>query len=361
MRVSYDWLKTMIDIPEDPKTLSDEYIRTGTEVEAIDTVGESFDHVVTAKVLTKTPHPDSDHMYVCSVDVGDKNLDADGNPAPLQIVCGAQNFEAGDHIVTAMIGAVLPGDVKIKKSKLRGVVSMGMNCSARELGLGGDHSGIMILPEDTPCGMPFAEYVGSSDTVLDCEITPNRPDCLSMIGMARETGAIFDRDFHVELPAIKVETGRATDDELSVEIADEGLCDRYVARIVRNVKVGPSPDWMVKRLNALGVRPHNNIVDYFFLQNNQESNLKERAQTLVKHPQYAVENASKEFRLNELEKDIITTHMFPVAPKIPRYLESWVVNLVDDAVAIAEVGYSARNKVTYALNFILIFVFANLR
>ena len=93
MRVSYDWLKTMIDIPEDPKTLSDEFIRTGTEVEAIDTVGESFDHVVTAKVLTKTPHPDSDHMYVCSVDVGDKNLDADGNPAPLQIVCGAQNFE----------------------------------------------------------------------------------------------------------------------------------------------------------------------------------------------------------------------------------------------------------------------------
>ena len=200
MRVSYDWLKTMIDIPEDPKTLSDEYIRTGTEVEAIDTVGESFDHVVTAKVLTKTPHPDSDHMYVCSVDVGDKNLDPDGNPAPLQIVCGAQNFEAGDHIVTAMIGAVLPGDVKIKKSKLRGVVSMGMNCSARELGLGGDHSGIMILPEDTPCGMPFAEYVGSSDTVLDCEITPNRPDCLSMIGMARETGAIFDRDSTLSCP-----------------------------------------------------------------------------------------------------------------------------------------------------------------
>lgn len=261
MRVSYDWLKTMIDIPEDPKTLSDEYIRTGTEVEAIDTVGESFDHVVTAKVLTKTPHPDSDHMYVCSVDVGDKNLDTDGNPAPLQIVCGAQNFEAGDHIVTAMIGAELPGGIKIKKSKLRGVASFGMNCSARELGIGGDHAGIMILPKDAPVGMPFGEYYGSSDTVLDCEITPNRPDCLSMIGMARETGAIFDRDYHVELPAIKSETGRATEDELSVEIADEGLCDRYVARIVRNVKVGPSPDWMVKRLNSLGIRPHNNIVD----------------------------------------------------------------------------------------------------
>ena len=261
MRVSYDWLKTMIDIPEDPKTLSDEYIRTGTEVEAIDTVGESFDHVVTAKVLTKTPHPDSDHMYVCKVSVGDKNVDTEGNPEPLQIVCGAQNFEAGDHIVTAMIGAELPGGIKIKKSKLRGVASFGMNCSARELGIGGDHAGIMILPKDAPVGMPFGEYYGSSDTVLDCEITPNRPDCLSMIGMARETGAIFGRDYHVELPAIKSETGRATADELSVEIADEGLCDRYVARIVRNVKVGPSPDWMVKRLNSLGIRPHNNIVD----------------------------------------------------------------------------------------------------
>lgn len=261
MRVSYDWLKTMIDVPESPKELSDEYIRTGTEVEAIDVVGESFDHVVTAQVLEKTPHPDSDHMYVCKVSVGDKNVDAEGSPEPLQIVCGAQNFEAGDHIVTAMIGAELPGGIKIKKSKLRGVASFGMNCSARELGIGGDHAGIMILPEDAPVGMPFGEYYGSSDTVLDCEITPNRPDCLSMIGMARETGAIFDRDYHVELPAIKAETGRATADEISVEIADEGLCDRYVARIVRNVKVGPSPDWMVKRLNSLGIRPHNNIVD----------------------------------------------------------------------------------------------------
>ena len=261
MRVSYDWLKTMIDVPESPKELSDEYIRTGTEVEAIDVVGESFDHVVTAQVLEKTPHPDSDHMYVCKVSVGDKNVDAEGNPEPLQIVCGAQNFEAGDHIVTAMIGAELPGGIKIKKSKLRGVASFGMNCSARELGIGGDHAGIMILPEDAPVGMPFGEYYGSSDTVLDCEITPNRPDCLSMIGMTRETGAIFDRDYHVELPAIKSETGRATADEISVEIADEGLCDRYVARIVRNVKVGPSPDWMVKRLSGLGIRPHNNIVD----------------------------------------------------------------------------------------------------
>ena len=261
MRVSYDWLKTMIELPEDPRELAAEYIRTGTEVEAVETVGEAFDHVVTAQVLTKEPHPDSDHMYVCQVDVGRFNLNDAGEPEPLQIVCGAQNFKAGDHIVTALIGAELPGDVKIKKSKLRGVVSYGMNCSARELGLSSDHSGIMILPEDAPVGVPFADYQSTADTVLDCEITPNRPDCLSMVGMARETGAVLDRDFHVEYPAIKAEVGRPCDDELSVAFADDELCDRYVARIVRNVKVGPSPDWMVQRLNALGIRPHNNVVD----------------------------------------------------------------------------------------------------
>lgn len=261
MRVSYNWLQELIEVPESPEELSREFIRTGTEVEAIDTVGDSFDHVVTAKVVSKEPHPDSDHMWVTMVDVGNYNLGEDGSPEPLQIVCGAQNFEQGDHIVTALVGAELPGGIKIKKSKLRGVVSYGMNCSARELGLSGDHSGIMILPADAPVGVPFAEYRGTSDTVLDCEITPNRPDCLSMVGMAREVGAIFDRDTHVELPTIKQEVGRPTADEVSLAIADEGLCSRYVARIVRNVKVGPSPEWMVERLAAAGVRSINNIVD----------------------------------------------------------------------------------------------------
>lgn len=261
MKVSYDWLSSMIELPEDPSELAREFIRTGTEVEAIETVGEAFDHIVTAQVLSKEPHPDSDHMWVTMVDVGAANVDAEGNAEPLQIVCGAQNFETGDHIVTAMIGAELPGDIKIKKSKLRGVVSMGMNCSARELGLSGDHTGIMILPEDAPVGVPFAQYQGTADTVLDCEITPNRPDCLSMIGIAREVGAIYDRDFHVDMPRIEAESGEATDASVSVELADEGLCDRYVARVVRNVKVGPSPDWLVQRLNACGIRTHNNVVD----------------------------------------------------------------------------------------------------
>lgn len=261
MKVSYDWLKSMVELPEDPSELSREFIRTGTEVEAIETVGESFDHIVTAKVLSKEAHPDSDHLWVTMVDVGANNVDAEGNPQPLQIVCGAQNFNEGDHIVTAMIGAELPGDIKIKKGKLRGVVSMGMNCSARELGLSADHGGIMILPEDAPIGMSFAQYLGTSDTVLDCEITPNRADCLSMIGIAREVGAIYDRDFHVELPAIAAESGAATAETVSVELIDEGLCDRYVARVVRGVKVGPSPEWLVQRLNSCGIRTHNNVVD----------------------------------------------------------------------------------------------------
>ena len=261
MKVSYDWLKSMVELPEDPSELSREFIRTGTEVEAIETVGESFDHIVTAKVLSKEAHPDSDHLWVTMVDVGTNNVDAEGNPEPLQIVCGAQNFNEGDHIVTAMVGAELPGDVHIKKGKLRGVVSCGMNCSQRELGLSGDHEGIWILPEDAPVGMPLAQYLGSSDTVLDCEITPNRPDCLSMIGIAREVGAIYDRDFHVELPQVKAEAGASAAETVSVELIDEGLCDRYVARVVRGVKVGPSPDWLVQRLNAAGVRTHNNVVD----------------------------------------------------------------------------------------------------
>ena len=261
MRVSYEWLSTMVEVPEDPNDLVAEFTRTGTEVEGVYTVGEAFEHVVTGQIVEKTAHPNSDHLWVTKVDVGGFNTNAEGDPEPLQIVCGAQNFNQGDHVVVALVGAELPGGITIKKSKLRGVVSCGMNCSERELGIGDDHSGIMILPEDAPVGVPFAQYRGTADTVLDCEITPNRPDCLSMVGIAREVGAIYDRDYHVEYPQIKHEQGRPTADELSVSFADDGLCERYVARIIRNVHIKPSPDWMVKRLEAAGIRPHNNIVD----------------------------------------------------------------------------------------------------
>ena len=261
MRVSYEWLKDMVDVPEDPKDLVKEYIHTGTEVEAVEKVGADLEHVVTGKVLTKVPHSDSDHMWLTTVDVGMKNVDKDGKPEPLQIVCGAQNFNAGDHIVVAMIGAHLPGDVKIKKSKLRGVESYGMNCSERELGLGSDHSGIMILPEDAPVGVDFTDYYGISDTVVDCEITPNRPDCLSMEGMAVETSAIFDEDTHITEPQIKSEIATRVEDLVDVTIADSALCQRYVARVVKNVKIGPSPEWLARRVEAAGSRTINNVVD----------------------------------------------------------------------------------------------------
>ncbi len=261
MRISYEWLGSMVDLPEDPKVLYRELIRTGTEVETIEKVGADLEHVVTGQVLSKVAHPDSDHMWVCKVSVGEQNTDAEGNPEPLQIVCGAQNFNEGDKIVVAMVGAVLPGDLKIKKSKLRGVESCGMNCSERELGLGGDHSGIMILPADAPVGVSFTDYRGMSDTVLDCEITPNRPDCLSYVGMATEVGAVLDEDTHIELPAIQKEEGPKSADLVDVRIADTELCCRYVARVVRGVKIGPSPEWLARRVIAAGSRPINNVVD----------------------------------------------------------------------------------------------------
>lgn len=261
MRVSYEWLKTMVDVPDDPAELVAGLVRTGTEVEAVEKVGANLEHVVIGQIISKDPHPDSDHLWLTRVDVGGRNLGPDGRPEPLQIVCGAQNFNAGDHVVVALVGAVLPGGFTIKKSRLRGVESCGMNCSERELGLGDDHEGIMILPPDAPIGRDFSDYRGLSDTVIDCEITPNRPDCLSMVGMATEVGAVLDRDTHIELPQVQHEEGPDAADLVSVEIADTGLCSRYVARVVRGVRIGPSPDWLAKRVIAAGSRTINNVVD----------------------------------------------------------------------------------------------------
>ena len=260
MKVSLKWLSEYVNVPADTQAFCDRLDLTGTGVEGVDKTGAAFDHVVTAKVVTKKPHPDSDHMWVCMVDVGQTG--ADGAPEPLQIVCGAQNFNEGDHIVTALVGAELPGDVKIKKSKLRGVVSNGMNCSMRELGLGGDHEGIMILPEDAPVGMPFADYAKLSDTVLDLEITPNRPDCLSMVGMAREVGAMYRTPVTFPLYELEEDASEPSVGELAdVAIADEDRCRRYTARVIKNVKIGPSPDWLVERVTAAGARSINNVVD----------------------------------------------------------------------------------------------------
>ena len=266
MKVCLKWLSEYVEVPEDLKAFCDRLDLTGTGVEGVERTGDIYDHVVTGQILEKEAHPDSDHMWVTKVDVGSANVDKEGNPEPLQIVCGAQNFNQGDHVVVATIGAVLPGDFKIKKSKLRGVVSCGMNCSARELGIGSDHDGIMILPKDAPIGMPLADYLNLSDTILDLEITPNRPDCLSMVGMAREVGAMYATDAKNPLDEMEAALKEASDtpsvDELaSVTVKDVDRCPRYTARVIKNVKVGPSPDWLAERVTAAGARSINNVVD----------------------------------------------------------------------------------------------------
>ena len=255
MKASLKWLNEYVEVPTDIKAFCDKLDLTGTGVEGVETLGASLDGVVVGHVLTCEPHPDSDHMHVTTVNVG-----AD---EPVQIVCGAPNIAAGIKVPVATVGAVLPGDLKIKKSKLRGVVSCGMCCSQRELGFGADHEGIWILPKDAQVGQPIAEHLGLTDTVLDLEITPNRPDSLSIAGLAREIGAMYARDWKDPLPEMAAKLQLSTDgtDDATVEIADAARCPRYSARVIRGVKVGPSPDWMVERLAAIGQRSINNVVD----------------------------------------------------------------------------------------------------
>lgn len=220
-------------------------------------MGENVQNVVAGKVLTCEDHPDSDHLHVCTVDAGTGEI--------LQIVCGAPNVKAGIIVPTALVGATLP-DGKIKKGKLRGVESFGMLCSHDELGITEDmlgyepEYGILILPDDTPVGKDIRDIFGMNETVVEFEITSNRPDCFSIIGLARETAATFDKKFTI--PEVKfTEGGENIADTISVDVLDKDKCQRYCARMVKNVKIGPSPSWMQKRLRACGVRPINNIVD----------------------------------------------------------------------------------------------------
>lgn len=252
MRVSLEWLKDYVEVALPVPELCERLDMTGTKVEAVHAVGPALEGVVVGRVLTKEPHPNADRLTYCTVDVGD--------PEPLRIVCGATNFQAGDRVPVARVGAVLPNGLVIGKAKIRGLESEGMMCSPVELGVGEDTSGLLILPEDAPVGAPFAQYYGLSDTVLELEVTPNRPDCLSMVGVAREVAAVTGTTYTAPV-AVPVEAGRPASDEVRVIIEDPALCPRYTARIIRGVKVGPSPAWLVRRLAAAGARPINNVVD----------------------------------------------------------------------------------------------------
>ncbi len=258
MRVSLSWLKQLVDIDVSTDELVSRLIDTGTEVEAVETAGEALNHVVVGYVLTCEEHPNSDHLHVCTVDVGPVGGAGSKPAAPLTIVCGAPNVAAGQKVPVACVGAQLPGDFKIKKSKLRGVESNGMICSARELGLGQDHDGIMVLDQAAPLGQNIAEYLGISDTVLVCEITPNRPDCLSMRGFAKEVSAILGTPLHL---AFQSPRNPHPGQSAQVDVEDPTTCPRYVARVIHNVQIGPSPAWLTQTLEAAGVRSINNVVD----------------------------------------------------------------------------------------------------
>lgn len=252
MKTSVEWLQQYVDIPWEPRELASRLTAAGLEVEGIETLGAIPSGVVTARILSREPHSNSDHLSVCEVTTDGENR--------LQIVCGAPNCDAGAIVPLAMIGTDFGDGFVIKKAKLRGVESNGMLCSARELGLSEDHSGLMILPETTPLGVPLTDII-QTDSVIDWEVTPNRPDWLSHVGIAREIAAVADSRLRLPEAEIAVQPGTSIADFASVKVLDSDLCPRYIARVFQNVTVGPSPEWMVRRLEAVGLRSVNNVVD----------------------------------------------------------------------------------------------------
>ncbi|RKO63491.1 phenylalanine--tRNA ligase subunit beta [Caldibacillus debilis] len=258
MLVSFKWLEDYVSLPVTPEELAEKITRSGIEVDGIHRKGQDFDHLVAGRVLKCERHPNADKLTVCLVDIGEGE--------PVQIVCGAKNVAPGLGVIVAKPGAKLPNQVKIKKAKFRGVESNGMICSLQELGFEGKvvpkeyAEGIFVLPEDVPPGTEIASLLHLDDPVLELELTANRGDCLSMIGVAYETAAILGGE--VRLPEAEYEPIREkAEDHIRVKVDSPEDCPLYTAKIIRNVKIGPSPLWMQARLMAAGIRPHNNVVD----------------------------------------------------------------------------------------------------
>ena len=252
MKLSLKWLRDFVAVDGSPAELSDLLTFAGVEVEGVHSRGVAMDHVVVAQILDSKPHPNADRLSVCRVDDGSGQV-------PRQIVCGAKNYQVGDKVPLALPGAVLPGDFKIKSGKLRGEVSEGMMCSAKELGLGDDQSGLLILPPESRVGAPMAELF-PAETILEIEVTPNRPDLLSHVGVAREISALTGKP--LTLLAMGAVTANG-EPGLTVSIDADALagCPFYTGTRIDGVKVGPSPAWLRERLESIGLRAINNIVD----------------------------------------------------------------------------------------------------
>ena len=261
MKTSVEWLREYTDVNVDIKTLADRLTMTGSKVETIEQRGNNIKNVVVGKILEITKHPDADKLIVTKVNV---------ETEVLQIVTGADNVKVGDIVPIAKDGSELPGGVKIKTGKLRGVDSCGMMCSVTELGLElADYPdqiehGIMILPKEYEkfLGKDIVDVLNLREDILDFEITSNRPDCFSIEGLGRETAIALNENFKNPHRGLEKEVKTVNEIEgLKVDVQAEDLCYRYIARIIKDVKIAPSPDWMKRRLNACGVRAINNIVD----------------------------------------------------------------------------------------------------
>ncbi|MEN8005491.1 MAG: phenylalanine--tRNA ligase subunit beta [Candidatus Krumholzibacteriota bacterium] len=251
MKISLDWLADYVSWDDTPEGLAAKLTSAGLNVESLEEFKQSYPGVVIARVTDHQQHPDADRLSLCQVD--------DGTGEPVQVVCGAPNVRQGLTVLLARVGAVLPGDFKIKKSKIRGVESRGMICSASELGLSAESAGIMELTTDLAPGTSADELYGFSDTVLDIEVTPNRPDWLSHIGVAREVAAIYGTK--ISMPPVWSYQPSNESLGIQVKIENYGDCPRYGAFGASGLAIGPSPDWMQNRLRAIGSRPINNLVD----------------------------------------------------------------------------------------------------
>ena len=259
MQVSIKWLKDYIDFDWSAEELADRFTMAGVPVENVIRADEGLDKVVTGRIEKLEKHPDSDHLQICQMNVGEKEL--------IQIITGAQNVAEGQVVPVAMVGAHLPNGLHIKKGKLRGLPSNGMLCSAGELHLDltklteEEKDGIYILPADTPVGVPAKDVLGLDDVVLEFELTANRGDCFSVIGLVREIAVLTGNKPKWPAIACNEDDAAKAADMISIGIEARDLCDRFSTRVIKNVKIGPSPEWMQQRLEGAGIRAINNVVD----------------------------------------------------------------------------------------------------
>src|SRR5512138_1199832 len=252
MRISLQWLSEYVPGLPQADEVARRLTAVGLEVEAIERIGTGLEGVVAARIVEAEKHPNAEKLSVTRVDPG--------SGEKLQVVCGARNWQIGDVVPLARVGTTLPGGVRIEKAKLRGVESFGMLCSARELGLAEDASGLLLMDRSVAPGTPIAKALGLEDVLLEVNVTPNRPDCLSHLGVAREVAAILGREARPPSPRL-AEAGPPAADAVKVRIEAPDRCARYAARVIEGVKIGPSPLWLARRLEACGVRSISNVVD----------------------------------------------------------------------------------------------------